>query len=113
MSTSKIALVVGGTSGIGLATAAELVDQGHRVAISGRDTGRGGVDASEAPHRGLFFGRQPCRECPTSRLPDRAPDETGQPASAVHRNQCAETNVGSEVGLVHPQGATHFGSPSS
>jgi NAD(P)-dependent dehydrogenase (short-subunit alcohol dehydrogenase family) len=54
MSTSKIALVVGGTSGIGLATAAELVGQGHRVAISGRDTGRGERAARELGEDVLF-----------------------------------------------------------
>jgi NAD(P)-dependent dehydrogenase (short-subunit alcohol dehydrogenase family) len=41
MSTHRVALVVGGTSGIGLATAAELAAGGARVVIVGRDADRG------------------------------------------------------------------------
>jgi NAD(P)-dependent dehydrogenase (short-subunit alcohol dehydrogenase family) len=35
--SSKISLIVGGSSGMGLATAQELVNDGHTVVIAGRD----------------------------------------------------------------------------
>ena len=67
MSAKRVAVVFGGTSGIGLATAAELVGQGYRVAIAGRDVGRGeravrelasrtngGVDRDDDTDRILF-----------------------------------------------------------
>lgn len=37
----KVVLVVGGTSGIGLATAAQLIEAGARVVIAGRDAAKG------------------------------------------------------------------------
>lgn len=37
----KTALITGGTSGIGLATARLLIEQGYRVVVSGRNTARG------------------------------------------------------------------------
>ena len=45
---SKVAIVVGGTSGIGLATAYGLADAGARVYVSGRreDVGRAAVDGA-------------------------------------------------------------------
>ncbi|MEQ9096390.1 MAG: SDR family oxidoreductase [Phycisphaerales bacterium] len=38
--TTKAAIITGGTAGIGLATARELIDRGWRVLIVGRDQGR-------------------------------------------------------------------------
>jgi len=39
--TGKVAVVVGGTSGIGLAAARQLVDEGARVVVAGRSVDRG------------------------------------------------------------------------
>lgn len=44
---SKIALVTGGTSGMGLATARRLRDEGARVIVTGRDPGRLAATADE------------------------------------------------------------------
>jgi NAD(P)-dependent dehydrogenase (short-subunit alcohol dehydrogenase family) len=51
---SKVAVVIGGTSGIGLATARELVDGGACVAVVGRDPDRGARAAHELGERAQF-----------------------------------------------------------
>jgi NADP-dependent 3-hydroxy acid dehydrogenase YdfG len=40
MTDAPVTLITGGSSGIGAAAARRLLDQGHRVAITGRDRGR-------------------------------------------------------------------------
>ncbi|OKI30664.1 SDR family oxidoreductase [Streptomyces sp. CB03911] len=40
MTDSPVTLITGGGSGIGAATARQLLDLGHRVAVTGRDEGR-------------------------------------------------------------------------
>ncbi|GHH66023.1 oxidoreductase [Kitasatospora indigofera] len=40
MTDSPVTLITGGGSGIGAATARQLLDLGHRVAVTGRDKGR-------------------------------------------------------------------------
>lgn len=40
MSDSPVTLITGGSSGIGAATARLLLDRGHRVAVTGRDSAR-------------------------------------------------------------------------
>jgi NADP-dependent 3-hydroxy acid dehydrogenase YdfG len=40
MTTSPVALITGGSSGIGAAAARQLLDRGHRVAVTGRDRDR-------------------------------------------------------------------------
>jgi NADP-dependent 3-hydroxy acid dehydrogenase YdfG len=40
MTDSPVTLITGGSSGIGAAAARRLLDQGHRVAVTGRDPGR-------------------------------------------------------------------------
>lgn len=44
MSDSQVALITGGGSGIGAAVARQLLDAGHRVAVTGR--GRSGCARS-------------------------------------------------------------------
>jgi NAD(P)-dependent dehydrogenase (short-subunit alcohol dehydrogenase family) len=49
----KVALVIGGTSGIGNATARELATKGARVVFAGRRREQGEQSASELRHEGL------------------------------------------------------------
>jgi NAD(P)-dependent dehydrogenase (short-subunit alcohol dehydrogenase family) len=91
MSTSKVALVVGGTSGIGLATAAELVNQGHRVAISGRDTGRGERAARALGDEVLFVPADVARAADVTRAVDAVVARWGRLDLAV--NAAALTEV--------------------
>jgi 3-oxoacyl-[acyl-carrier protein] reductase len=51
----KVAVVTGGTSGIGLAVARELVEAGARVALFGRDGGRGKRAEAELGEGAKFF----------------------------------------------------------
>jgi NAD(P)-dependent dehydrogenase (short-subunit alcohol dehydrogenase family) len=50
----KVAVVIGGTSGIGLATARLLVDTGARVTITGRDAERGARASQELGERAHY-----------------------------------------------------------
>ena len=93
MSTSKIALVVGGTSGIGLATAAELVDQGHRVAISGRDTGRGERAARELGNDVLFVPGDVSRAADVTRVVDAVVARWGRLDLAVNAAAVSDTRL--------------------
>jgi NAD(P)-dependent dehydrogenase (short-subunit alcohol dehydrogenase family) len=50
----KVAVVIGGTSGIGLATARILLDMGARVTIAGRDAERGARASKELGERAHY-----------------------------------------------------------
>jgi NAD(P)-dependent dehydrogenase (short-subunit alcohol dehydrogenase family) len=93
MSSSKIALVVGGTSGIGLATAAELVDQGHRVAICGRDTGRGERAARDLGHDVLFVPGDVSRAADVTRVVDAVVARWGRLDLAVNAAALSDTRL--------------------
>lgn len=54
-----IALVVGGSSGIGLETALTLAERGHRVVVAARDTARLGRAGDAAAGRGLTLETHP------------------------------------------------------
>ncbi|MFC1410270.1 SDR family oxidoreductase [Streptacidiphilus sp. N1-12] len=53
MTTTQVALITGGSSGIGAATAHRLLDAGHRVAVTGRNADRlkRFADEADAPER--------------------------------------------------------------
>ena len=55
------ALISGGTSGIGLATAAVLLDRGWQVAVSGRDEAKEAALQQLGPEKAVCYikGRQP------------------------------------------------------
>ena len=48
-------LISGGTSGIGLATAAVLLDRGWQVAVSGRDEAKGGGLQQLGPEKAVCY----------------------------------------------------------
>ncbi|MEI6099797.1 MAG: SDR family NAD(P)-dependent oxidoreductase [Alphaproteobacteria bacterium] len=50
--TGRVAIVTGGTTGIGLSTARALIDSGHRVAVGARGAARAEVVAEVAKHLG-------------------------------------------------------------
>ncbi len=54
MSTAPVALVTGGTSGIGVVIAQQLVEAGHCVVVSGRSEQRGSAVAAELGDRARF-----------------------------------------------------------
>jgi NAD(P)-dependent dehydrogenase (short-subunit alcohol dehydrogenase family) len=77
----KVALITGGTSGIGSATAIRFAQEGARVAITGRDAGRGGevVDTIVADGGQAIFIRSDVRlaeEC--SRAVEQTLERFGQ-----------------------------------
>jgi NAD(P)-dependent dehydrogenase (short-subunit alcohol dehydrogenase family) len=84
VTTSKVAVVFGGTSGIGLATAAELVGQGHRVAICGRDPGRGEGAARELGGDTLFVAGDVARGADVARVVDAVVARWGRLDVAVN-----------------------------
>lgn len=54
MSAAPVALVTGGTSGIGVVIAQQLIEAGHRVVVSGRSERRGSAVAAELGERARF-----------------------------------------------------------
>lgn len=54
VASDKVAIVIGGTSGIGLATARLLIDGGARVTIAGRDPEKGARASAELGERAHY-----------------------------------------------------------
>lgn len=74
----KVAIITGGTSGIGLASAKSLAAQGARVYISGRDRARGEAAAVEAGQSVQFIAADAANENQVRALFERVVREQGQ-----------------------------------
>ena len=85
---NKVAVVFGGTSGIGFATAAELVAQGYRVAIAGRDVARGERVAREID--ALFVAADVSRSADVVRVVDTVVARWGRLDVAVNAAALAD-----------------------
>ena len=76
--TGKVAVITGGNSGIGQATAKELVSLGAKVVISGRDEKLLEQAASELGHAALAISADVTQLGDLSRLFERAEDAFGR-----------------------------------
>jgi NAD(P)-dependent dehydrogenase (short-subunit alcohol dehydrogenase family) len=74
---SRTALVTGATSGIGLAAALRLADEGWWVAGTGRDAGRGSELADRLGERGTFLAADLAADGAPERLVDEVVDRRG------------------------------------
>lgn len=90
MSTTRVALVVGGTSGIGFATAKELVEHGHRVAIAGRDVARGERAVRELGDDAMFVSADVSRAADVTRMVDAVVARWGRLDAAVNAAALAD-----------------------
>jgi NAD(P)-dependent dehydrogenase (short-subunit alcohol dehydrogenase family) len=74
----KVAVITGGTSGIGEATARRFAAEGARVVIAGRSIERGNALASELGERAFFFRADVMHEAEVAALIDAAVARFGQ-----------------------------------
>lgn len=88
--TDRVAVVTGGSSGIGFATAHELVERGARVVIAGRDAARGERAARELGSEALFVQADVSRAEDAARIIDTAVGRWGRLDWAVNAAALAE-----------------------
>jgi NAD(P)-dependent dehydrogenase (short-subunit alcohol dehydrogenase family) len=81
---NRIALVIGGTSGIGLATARVLADHGAQVVIAGRDAERGQRAASQLGDRIAYMQADVAIATDVQALVERTIDRCGRLDWAVN-----------------------------
>ena len=74
----KVAVITGGTSGIGEATARRFAAEGARVVIAGRSIERSNALASELGERAFFFRADVMHEAEVAALIDAAVARFGQ-----------------------------------
>jgi NAD(P)-dependent dehydrogenase (short-subunit alcohol dehydrogenase family) len=75
---NKVAVITGGTSGIGEATARRFVAEGARVVIAGRSTERGNALAAELGEQAFFVRADVMREAEIAAVIDAAVARFGQ-----------------------------------
>ena len=86
----KVAVVVGGTSGIGLATARLLIDAGARVAIAGRDADKGARAVRELGERAHYVRADVASAAQVAAVIDDAVTRWGRLDWAVNAAALAE-----------------------
>jgi NAD(P)-dependent dehydrogenase (short-subunit alcohol dehydrogenase family) len=74
----KVAVITGGTSGIGEATARMFVAEGARIVIAGRSEQRGNALSSELGQQAVFFRADVMHEAEVAALIDAALNRFGQ-----------------------------------
>ena len=98
MSTSPVALVTGGTSGIGVVIAEQLVEAGHRVVVSGRSEQRGAAVAAELGDRARFVPTDLTATGAAAELVSRATETFGRLDILVNNAAIDHTGELLEVG---------------
>ena len=86
----KVAVVIGGTSGIGLATARELITAGVRVVIAGRDAAKGTAAASALGEHAKYVRADVCNAPEVAAVIGAAVEGWGRLDLAVNAAALAE-----------------------